>query len=103
MLPERRNRARRERLVAVNVPSPRTVRFLYRPPRPTTIAGFTDRPQFLQGRMRRATRRMAFWPRTHCHCGRSHAISWPMGLLRRPAPRNDGVALMIDDLAYTSA
>src|SRR3979490_3058135 len=39
----------------------------------------------------------------HCHCERREAISWRWGLLRRSAPRNDSVALMTDDLAYTSA
>src|SRR3954470_23271727 len=84
MLAEWRNRARRDRLVAVNVPSPEPFAFYIVHPAPRQSPVSPTAPQFLQTRMRESTRHMAFWPRTHCHCERSEAISWPMGIASSP-------------------
>src|SRR5207253_3325046 len=97
-------RARRERLVAVNVPSPRTVRFLYRPRRPATIAGFTDRSPIPSRSDEEGHSPYGFLAANLIVIA-SGAKQSPggWGLLRRFAPRNDSVALMTDDLAFTSA
>src|SRR5439155_13243968 len=104
MLAERRNRVRRERLVAVKVPLP--------PKCPLSIssAPFGDNRRF-RGPPPIPSRSDEGVHSPYGFFGReliviaSGAKQSPgrWGLLPRSAPRNDGVAFMIDDLAYTSA